>query len=145
MDKPDPALDSRTLQQDPRKWTDRLAREGDQPHQEDRCTSSVAENNGSKQHPNFNQSNSFHILNRSEQVILFRLRTGHNRLYAHMYSKSTAGESVMCPCNAGITTAKNLLQRCQLHDALRWDMWQEPIPLRDKLYGNVGELRGMAP
>ena len=26
------------------------------------------------------------------------------------------------------------------HDAVRRDMWQEPVPLRDKLYGNLDEL-----
>ena len=36
------------------------------------------------------------------------------------------------------------LQHCQLHDALRRDMWPEPKPLRDKLYGNLGELRRIA-
>ena len=33
---------------------------------------------------------------------------------------------------------------CQLHDALMWDMWPEPIPLRDKIYGNLEELRRTA-
>ena len=53
-------------------------------------------------------------------------RTGHNRLNAHMYSKFKVGESDMCPCNADIKTAEHLLQHCQLHDALRQDMWPEP-------------------
>ena len=35
-------------------------------------------------------------------------------------------------------TAEHLLQHCQLHDAVRRDMWPEPIPLRDKLYGKQG-------
>ena len=55
-----------------------------------------------QQHPNFNQSDSLHKLNRPEQVILFRLRTGHNRLNAHMYSKFKVGESEICPCIADI-------------------------------------------
>ena len=29
---------------------------------------------------------------------------------------------------------EHLLQHCQLHDALRRDMWPEPKPLRDKLF-----------
>ena len=59
----------------------------------------------------------------------------------HMYNKFKVGESEVCPCNADIMTADHLLQYCQLHEALRWDMWPEPIPLRDKLYGNLEELR----
>ena len=49
-----------------------------------------------QQHPNFNQSDSFHRLNRPEQVILYRMRTGHNRLNAHMYSTFKVGVSDVC-------------------------------------------------
>ena len=97
-----------------------------------------------QQRPNYNQSDSLHKLNRPEQVILFRLRTGHNRLNAHMYNKFKVGESEMCPCNADIMTAEHLLQHCRLHDALRRDMWPKPTLLRDKFYGNFEELRRTA-
>ena len=50
----------------------------------------------------------------------------------------------MCPHNADTMTAEHLLQRCQLHVVLRLDMWPEPMPLRDKLYGNLEELRRTA-
>ena len=58
--------------------------------------------------------------------------------------KFKVGESEMCPCNADIMTAEHLLQHCRLHDAMRRDMWPEPTPLRDKLYGNLEELRRTA-
>ena len=87
-----------------------------------------------------NQSDSLQKLNRPAQTILFRLRTGHNRLNAHKY-KFKADESEMCLCNADIMTAEHLLQHCQPHDALRQDMWPEPPLLKDKLYGNMEELR----
>ena len=61
-----------------------------------------------------------------------------------MYSKFEVGESEMCPCNADIMTAEHLLQHCQLHNALRWDVWPKPIPLRVKLYGNLEELKRTA-
>ena len=60
-----------------------------------------------------------------------------------MYSKFKVGESEMCPCNTDIT-AEHLLQHCHKHDALRRDIWLEPIPLRDTLYGNLEELRRTA-
>ena len=72
------------------------------------------------------------------------MRTGHNRLNARMYSKFKFGESEMCACDADIMTAEHLLQHCQLCDALRQDMWPEPKPLRDKLYGNLEELKRTA-
>ena len=40
--------------------------------------------------------------------------------------------------------AEHLLQHCQLYDALRLHMGPEPIPLRDKLHGNLQELRKTA-
>ena len=94
--------------------------------------------------PKHNQSDILHKLNRPEQVILFRLRTGHNRLNANMCNKFKVGESEMCPFNADIMTAEHLLQHSRLHDALRLDMWPEPILLRDKLYGSLEELRRTA-
>ena len=89
-------------------------------------------------------SDSLHKLNKPEQVILFRLRAGHNRPNARMYNKFKVGESEMCPCNADIMTAEHLLQHCRLHDAMRREMWPEPTLLRDKLYGNLEELRRTA-
>ena len=71
-------------------------------------------------------------------MILFRLRTGHNRLNAHMYNKFKVGESKACPCKANIITAEHLLQHCQLLDALGRDMWPEPTLLKGKLYGKPG-------
>ena len=61
-----------------------------------------------------------------------------------MYIKFKVGESEMCPCNADIMTAEHLLQHCQLYDALRRDLWPEPIPLWDKLYSYLEELRRTA-
>ena len=58
-----------------------------------------------------------------------------------MHNKFKVGESEMCPCNADIMTAEHLLQHCH---ALRRDMWPEPTLLRDKVYGNLEELRRTA-
>ena len=132
---------------------DRLAREGGQLEQEDRYTSytdektiikTLSKKKWRQQHPNYDQSDSLHKLNRPEQVILFRLRTGHNRLNTHMYNEFKVDEPEMCPCNADIMTVEHLPQHCRLHDAMRRDMWPEPMLLRDKLYGNLEELRRTA-
>ena len=63
---------------------------------------------------------------------------------AQEMSSQSDGESEMCPYNADIMTAEHLLQHCRLHDALRRDMWPERTLLRDKLYGNLEELRKTA-
>ena len=61
-----------------------------------------------------------------------------------MYNRFQVGKSEMCLCNSDLMTAEHLLQHCQLHAALRRDMWPEPMPLRDKLYGSMEELRKTA-
>ena len=56
---------------------------------------------------------SLHKLNEPDQVILFRLRTGQNRLNAYMYKKFKSGESEMWTVNnANIMTAEHMLQHC---------------------------------
>nr|KAG5705274.1 hypothetical protein BaRGS_010725 [Batillaria attramentaria] len=132
---------------------DRLAKEGGQMEQEDRHVSyaeektiikALSKKKWKEQHPNFNESDSYHKLNRPDQVILFRLRSGHNRQNAHMYSKFTIGESEKCTRNADIINAKHVLQHCQLHEAPRQVTWPEPVPLRVKLYGNLEDLQRTA-
>ena len=39
---------------------------------------------------------------------------------------------------------EHLLQHCRLHDTLKRNKWPEPTLLRDKLYGNLEELRRTA-
>ena len=97
-----------------------------------------------QQHPNYNQSDCYRKLSKPDQVNLFRLRTGHNRLNTHIYSKFRIGDSEMCPCNADIMNVEHLLQHCRLHDDPRQEKWPEPAPLRFKLYGDLEDLRRMA-
>ena len=59
------------------------------------------------QHPKHNPLDPYHMLGRREQVIIFRLRTDHNRLAHHMFKTFRIGNSGECPCgeeqmNAGL-------------------------------------------
>ena len=47
----------------------------------------------------------FYLLTRREQVTVFRLRTGHNRLSYHLYSKLRIGHTEQCPCGTGSQTS----------------------------------------
>ena len=136
---------------------DRLAKEagggGGQLQQDDRQVSYPEEKTVIKalyrhkwkqQHPNYNQADGYYKLCRADQVILFRLRTGHNRLNAHMYKKFKICDSELCPCKASLMDTEHLLQYCQLHAAVRQDSWSDPTPLRDKLYGDLDDLRRTA-
>ena len=55
-----------------------------------------------------------------------------------MDSRFKVGESDQCPRNADNLTTKHLLQHCQLHDALRRDMWPEPKLLWIYCPGHAG-------
>ena len=73
-------------------------------NQEDRYTSythektkTLSKKNGNSNTQPLTSQTAPPKLNRPEQVILFRLRTGHNKLNGRMYSKFKVGESEMCP------------------------------------------------
>ena len=60
------------------------------------------------------QRDDYHLLSRKQQVILVRLRTGHNRLNSHMHRKLKLAPSPTCPCGQEEQTTEHVLQRCPL-------------------------------
>ncbi|KAK7092453.1 hypothetical protein V1264_008193 [Littorina saxatilis] len=82
----------------------------------------------------------YHTLSREQQVNLIRLRTGHNRLNAHMNRKFKLAPSPTCACGQEDQTAEHILQRCPLLDEERKEVWPSPTPLQTKLYGSRQEL-----
>ena len=91
-------------------------------------------------HTNY-KTDSYHRLNRGEQVTIFRLRTGHNRLKQHMHNKLKIGESPTCRCGQSPETASHILQNCPLYDAAREQIWDDQTTPNTKLYGNTEDLR----
>ena len=69
------------------------------------------------------QRDDYHLLSRKQQVVLVRLRTGHNRLNSHMHGKLKLVPSLTCPCGQEDQTTEHVLQRCPLHKATREDVW----------------------
>ena len=59
----------------------------------------------------------YHLLDRPGQVVLARLRSGHNRLNAHMHRKLVP--SPTCPCDEEDQTTEHVLQRCNIHQPER--------------------------
>ncbi|KAH3831362.1 hypothetical protein DPMN_104627 [Dreissena polymorpha] len=47
---------------------------------------------------------------------MVRLRSGQNRLNAHMHKKYKLVPSPLCPCREDKQTAEHVLQRCKKHD-----------------------------
>ena len=74
---------------------------------------------GHQKHPDFNPTDGHHYLDRADQVILIRLRTGHNRMNDRMYSKLKTGQTDGCPCDTAPMTGQHLPQDCPLHDVVR--------------------------
>ena len=83
----------------------------------------------------------YHKLNRAGQVILIRLRTGHNRLNAKMNRNMKLVPSSMCTCNIEDQITDNILQRCPNHTTIRNQLWPDNTTLQQTLYGNLVELR----
>nr|KAG5700272.1 hypothetical protein BaRGS_022899 [Batillaria attramentaria]KAG5710737.1 hypothetical protein BaRGS_035139 [Batillaria attramentaria] len=84
---------------------------------------------------------SYHQLTRQEQVIIFRLRTGHNRLNCHMNKRLKLVPSPRCPCGEADQTAEHVLQECRDLRSLRARTWPKPRDLWEKLHGPVEVLR----
>ena len=80
-------------------------------------------------------------LSRAEQVCIFRLRTGHNRLNHHMHTRFRIGESPRCPCGAAAQTAEHILQYCPTYSDLRKRLWPTGNQFEDKVYGTAVALR----
>ena len=84
-----------------------------------------------------------YLLTRREQVTVFRLRTGHNRLNYLTYSKLRIGigHTEQCPCSTGSQTTEHLLQSCPIYKPLRKGIWPDDTPVACKFYGSLGDLK----
>ena len=97
-----------------------------------------------RQHLHHNKTDPYYLLTRREQVTIFRLRTGHNRLNNHLFTKLRIGTTEQCPCRTGGQTTEHLLQSCPLHETLRKRVWPTHTPVAQKLYGSVEDLERTA-
>ena len=84
-----------------------------------------------------------HQLQRHQQTILFRLRTGHCRLLSHLYRLKVSPTNE-CPCNTGIQTPEHILQDCPTFRALRCQLWPDGADMRQKLWGSRQDLEQTA-
>jgi ribonuclease HI len=128
---------------------DKLAKMGGALQQEDLGSTfavarSVIKNHLSekwaKDHPTHQKGDAYHQLPRHAQVTILRLRTGHNRLRHHMYTKFKIGETELCTCGTAAMTAQHLLEECPSYDAERAETWERAVTLQDKLYGSAENL-----
>ena len=132
---------------------DTLAKEGGKLGQEDdgvtyeEAKTIIKEKQKKKwniQHPEHNSHDPYYQLSREDQVIIFRLRTGHSRLNHHMFTKFHIGESAACPCGAAAMTTEHFLQDCPTLQNLRAETWPAETPMKEKIFGPLPCLRGTA-
>ena len=86
------------------------------------------------------EKDSYQLLDRPGQVVLARLRSGHNSLNAHMHRKLKIVPSPTCPCGEEDQTTEHVLQRCNRHQPERIAQWPSATPLHQKLYGGLEDL-----
>ncbi|KAK7093816.1 hypothetical protein V1264_007506 [Littorina saxatilis] len=82
----------------------------------------------------------YHLLERWQQVVIMRLRTGHCRLNAHMFRKLKLTPSPTCPCGLEDQTPEHVLMTCPQLKPIRDKVWPASVPLRTKLYGSRQDL-----
>ena len=75
------------------------------------------------------QRDDYHLMSREQQVVLVRLRTGHNRLNRHIHCKLKLAPSPTCPCGQVDQITEHVVQRCPFHKVIREDVWPVSIPL----------------
>ena len=132
---------------------DALAKEASRSEQTDEATSYEEEKTLIKRkqqelwkrmHPNNDKKDPYYQLTRQEQVIIFRLRTGHNRLRRHLYNKLKIGDTDRCQCGEDIQDTEHILQACSLYNMRRIQTWPTPVEATQKLYGTLEDLRRTA-
>ena len=121
---------------------DELAKQGSGKEQEDNAVSYKEMKTIIKSLHRPNQiQDDYHKLDRQEQVIIFRLRTGHNRLNHHMYKCFKLVASPKCPCGEADQNAEHILQDCPRYQVLRQQVWPGPLTVHEKLYGSSDFLK----
>lgn len=124
---------------------DKLAKEGAKQDQEENAVSFTEMKTIIKSlHNTPQQQDSYHQLSRPKQTIIFRLRTGHNRLNQHLNRVMKVISSPMCPCGEAEQNTEHFLQTCKLHLAQRQMIWDQPTPIKEKLHGSLEDLQKTA-
>jgi len=87
------------------------------------------------------EKDAYHLLDMLGQVVLARLRSGHNRLNAHMQRKLKIVPSPTRPCGDEDQTTEHVLQRCNRHQSERIAQWPSATPIHQKLLWGFEDLK----
>ena len=131
---------------------DKLAKEGASLIQNDRTTTyqeakTIIKRNSKKNwldsHKDYNKKDPFYLLSREDQVIIFRLRTGHNKLHSHL-KRLNLCPSDICLCGLLPMTAEHVLQDCVQFNDIRRTFWPHDSPFNRKIFGDLSDLQTTA-
>jgi hypothetical protein len=86
---------------------------------------------------------SLHHLSRHLQTLIFRLRTGHCCLNAHL-KRIGVKPSALCQCGEAVQTPQHFLQSCPLYQRERLQIWPQYTSLDAKLWGSIDDLHRTA-
>ncbi|GFR84820.1 hypothetical protein ElyMa_000680800 [Elysia marginata] len=100
-------------------------------------TKSLMKESWKTRHSYHNRQDGLHQMDRTCQTTLFRLRTGHNRLKAHLYKTYKIGYTDLCSCGEAAETVKHVLQDCQNYRMFRQAAWSIRTDLQTKLWGKI--------
>ena len=127
---------------------DKLAKKGSEQTQEEGSTSyaeqkqllkTVFHNKWKERLHIERETDALATMTREQQVQMFRLRTGHCGLLAHLY-RIGRSHTDQCPCGTGVQDVDHLLQTCPTYKDLRQEHWPEEVALSQKLWGPPEDL-----
>ena len=78
-------------------------------------------------------------LERHHQTIIFRLRSGHCCLGAHL-KRIGIRDTPECMCGLSDETPEHILQDCPRFSGERQKTWPEAVDVQTKLWGSVADL-----
>ena len=87
------------------------------------------------------EKDAYHLLDRPGQAVLARLRSGHNRLNAHMYRKLKIIPSPNVSLWWGGPDNRACSSEIYRHQPERIAQWPSATPLHQKLYGGLEDLK----
>lgn len=87
-----------------------------------------------------NPKDPYYLLERPQQVKIFRLRYGHCRLLQHM-CRLGLSHTNLCPCQTAPQSPEHILQECPLYKETRKKMWPNYTSVEEKLWGNINKIK----
>ena len=132
---------------------DSLAKEGSRLEQTDRGMTyqevkthvkRCSKNRWMARHKDYCKSDPYYKLSREDQVIIFRLRTGHNRMNAHLRRIHLVPTDLCQRCGNAPMTTDHILQECDVLIQQRKALWPQDTPVTTKLFGTLLDLQRTA-